>query len=123
MDSPTISRLEELVIKFRNDRDWSQFHNPKDVALSLALEVAELLELMQWKNGQQLDVYLQEKRIEVGEELSDILYWILLLAHDLKIDLGMAFFEKMAKNEAKYPVEQAKGSSAKYLHLKPSSRL
>ena len=84
------------------------------MAISLALEVAELLELMQWKNGTTLTLQLESRKKEVGEELSDILYWTLLIAHDLNIELAHAFTDKMAQNEAKYPVEKSCGSSNKY---------
>jgi dCTP diphosphatase len=87
------------------------------MAISLSLEVAELLELMQWKNGAELKTHLAQRRREVGEELADILYWTLLIAHDLGIGLADAFQAKMAVNEAKYPVEQARNSSRKYHEL------
>lgn len=105
------------MLAFRDQRDWKQFHNPKDVAVSIALEAAELLELTQWKNGEELANALESKKAEVADELSDILYWVLLFAHEQGIDLGAAFEEKMRKNEAKYPVEKAKGSSKKYSEL------
>src|SRR5438270_12800741 len=98
-----ITELTKMILQFRDARNCKQFHNPKDMAISQSLEVAELLELMQWKNGTTLNDYLQEQQKDVGEELSDILYWVLLIAHDLRIDLGHAFVEKMALNEVKYP--------------------
>lgn len=110
----TLDQLAELVLKFREERDWEQFHNPKDMALSLSLEVAELLELMQWKNGTELVDHLRDKRDEVGQELSDVLGWTLLLANDLGIDLADAFARKIELNCRKYPVEKSKGSSRKY---------
>lgn len=87
------------------------------MAISLALEVAELLELMQWKNGELLESHLAAHQKKVGEELSDILYWTLLIAHDLQIDLAAAFNGKMIVNNAKYPIEQAHSSSKKYNDL------
>ena len=113
----TINDLEVLVLKFREARDWKQFHNPKDQALSLCLEAAELLELMQWRNGAELEKHLRAHRDRVGEELADVLGWILLLAHDLRIDLADAFRRKIALNEQKYPVEKARGSAKKYTEL------
>jgi NTP pyrophosphatase (non-canonical NTP hydrolase) len=110
----TIHELTELVLKFRHDRDWKQFHNPKDMALSLSLEAAELLEWMQWRNGAELDKHLRKNRDRVGDELADVLGWLLLLATDLEIDLAEAFRAKIKLNEAKYPVEKAKGSAKKY---------
>jgi dCTP diphosphatase len=114
MASPTLTDLTEAVVRFRDERDWKQFHNPKDMAISLVLEASELLELTQWKNGSVLDDYLSEKCQDVGAELSDILYWILLIANDLNIDIAEAFREKMTVNETKYPVRDARGSSKKY---------
>jgi dCTP diphosphatase len=113
-----LAKLTELVLKFREERDWQQFHNPKDMALSLSLEVGELIEIMQWKNGQELVTHLDTNHEHVGQELSDILGWVLLLAHDLKIDLPTAFIEKMKQNELKYPIDRAKGRSGKYTEYK-----
>lgn len=113
----TLHHLVELVLDFRQQRDWKQFHNPKDQALSLAIEAAELLELMQWRNGPELVEHLRANRERVGEELADVLGWVLLLAHDLEIDLGEAFRKKIELNERKYPVGKSKGSAKKYDEL------
>jgi dCTP diphosphatase len=115
--SDTISQLTELAKKFRDERNWKQFHNPKDVGLSLSLEVAELIEIMQWRNGEDLNSHLQSNRQHVGEELSDVLYWVLLLADDLGIDLPQAFRAKMVHNAEKYPIEKSKGVAKKYTDL------
>lgn len=117
MAEATLSDLTKLVLAFREERDWKQFHNPKDMALSLALEAAELIELMQWKNGAELDAHLRAIKIRVGEELADVLGWILLLANDQDIDLAEAFAKKIELNKRKYPVEKAKGSAKKYTEL------
>ena len=113
-----IQRLQKAVVRFRDQRDWARFHNPKDAILSLVLEATELLELTQWKNGAELERHLRRKRVAVGEELSDVLYWVLLVAHDLGIDLVRAFARKMKKNARRYPVRLARGSSRKYTRLK-----
>jgi NTP pyrophosphatase (non-canonical NTP hydrolase) len=112
-----LRELTELVLRFRDERDWKQFHTPKDLALSLSLEAAEVLELFQWKNGEELEKHLRENRQRLGEELSDVLYWLLLMAHDNKIDLSAAFRKKMRQNEKKYPAAKSKGSSKKYTEL------
>src|SRR5947207_2641567 len=120
MKSPaSIDDLTKLVLKFRADRDWQQFHNPKDQALSLCLEAAELLELMQWRNGAELEEHLRNSttRQRLGEELADVLGWVLLLAHDQQIDLAEAFRRKIEVNEKKYPVEKSRGSAKKYDEL------
>jgi NTP pyrophosphatase (non-canonical NTP hydrolase) len=113
----TLGELTRLVLEFRDARDWKQFHNPKDQALSLVLEAAELLELMQWRNGAELHEHLRQTRDRVGEELADVLGWLLLLAHDLEIDLAAAFSRKIELNSRKYPVDKAKGSPRKYTEL------
>lgn len=117
MSKTTLDDLTKLVLDFRAERDWQQFHNPKDQALSLALEAAELLELMQWRNGAELDEHLATNRDRAGEELADVLGWVLLLAHDLKIDLAEAFEAKIALNKQKYPIEKSRGSAKKYTEL------
>jgi NTP pyrophosphatase (non-canonical NTP hydrolase) len=93
-----------MVIQFRDERGWKHFNNPKDTAISLSLEAAELLELMQWRTGEELASHLEACQEAVAHELSDILYWVLLLAHDLQIDLARAFESKMQMNVAKYPI-------------------
>ena len=105
------------MLDFREARDWKQFHNPKDLALSLVLESTEVLEHFQWKNGKEMESYIESHKNEIGEELADTLYWVLLLSHDLGIDVFDALDKKMEKNEKKYPVEKAKGSHAKYNEL------
>jgi NTP pyrophosphatase (non-canonical NTP hydrolase) len=116
-DPTTIAELTQIALKFRAERDWQQFHNPKDVALSMSLEVAELVEIMQWRNGAELQKHLQAERDHVGQELSDILGWVLLLANDLEIDLPAAFRAKMKQNAVKYPVDKARGIAKKYTEL------
>lgn len=117
MEEKKLSDLVERVVAFRNERDWKQFHKQKDMALSLMLEAAELLELYQWKSDADIESSLPEMREPLGKELSDVLYWVLLIAHDCGIDLPAAFERKMVENEGKYPVQQAKGSSKKYSEL------
>jgi dCTP diphosphatase len=119
-DAPptTLSELTAMVLRFRDERDWAQFHTPKDVALSLVLEAAELLEITQWRSGAALDAHLREQREHVGQELSDILGWVLIMAHDQGIDLPAAFVAKLAHNAEKYPVERSRGVAKKYTELR-----
>lgn len=112
-----IKKLTKRIIDFRDARDWKQFHNPKDVALSLSLEAAEVLEHFQWKNGDELTEYAKTHKEHISEELSDVLYWVLLMSHDLRIDIADALSKKMDKNEEKYNVEKAKGNHKKYTEL------
>lgn len=112
-----IQRLTKKIIAFRNARNWKQFHNPKDVALSLSLEAAEVLEHFQWKNGKELEQYVKKYKKEIGDELSDVLYWVLLLSHDLDIDIVKAFENKLKKTAKKYPIKKSKGKHIKYNKL------
>lgn len=113
-----IKDLTDKIIKFRNKRDWKQFHNPKDVAISLSLEASELLEHFQWKSKEEIEEYIKKNKEKIGEELVDVLYWVLLLSYDLNIDIKKSFNKKMKINEKKYPVKKAKGISKKYTELK-----
>lgn len=112
-----MERIQELVkkiVEFREARDWKKFHNPKDVALSLVLEAGEVMEHFQWKNPEEMQKHISEHPDEIGEELADVLYWILLMGHDFNIDVLDALERKIQKNAEKYPVEKAKGNHAKY---------
>jgi len=112
-----IGILQKRIIDFRNGRDWKQFHNPKDVALSLVLEATEVLEHFQWKNDVEVQEYIKTHKDEIGEELADVLYWVLLMSHDLGLDITNALEIKLIKNEQKYPIDKAKGNHLKYNKL------
>jgi len=102
------------VLKFRDDRDWRQFHTPKDLAISMSLEAAELLEAFQWSGS---DLECPEKLGKIREELADVLSYCILMADVCGLDLDEIMNEKITRNEAKYPVEKARGSAAKYTEL------
>src|ERR1700730_6122985 len=93
-----IEKLTQQILKFRDARNWKQFHNPKDMALSLMLEAAELGEHFQWKNAEEMSEYVLTHKKEIGEELGDVLYWVLLISNDLNIDIVKAFKAKQKKN-------------------------
>tara|TARA_B100002003_G_scaffold163604_1_gene151846 strand:- start:86 stop:478 length:393 start_codon:yes stop_codon:yes gene_type:complete len=112
-----IKKLIGEISNFRDVRDWKQFHNPKDCAISLSLEASEVLEHFQWKNPEEIKKYVETNKDEVSEELADVLYWVLLISHDLNIDIVKEFEKKMEKNEGKYPTEKAKGKHTKYNKL------
>lgn len=115
MDS--VESLTKKILEFRDARDWKQFHNPKDVSLSLVLEAGEVMEHFQWKTNEEIAKYVQEHKDEIGEELADVFYWVLLLSKDLDIDIVQAVEKKIEKNAQKYPVEKAKGRHLKYNKL------
>ncbi len=112
-----IKDLTKRIVAFRNTRDWKQFHNPKDVSLSLVLEATEVMEHFQWKSAEEMEKYILTNKTDIGEELADVLYWVLLMSHDLKIDVFSALERKIKINENKYPVSKAKGKHTKYNKL------
>jgi NTP pyrophosphatase (non-canonical NTP hydrolase) len=113
-DSEKYKKLLSRIKTFNNDRNWSQFHDPKNLALSLQLETSEVLELFQWTQDNQLK---NGKESEIPKELADVFYYLVMLAEHYKVDLVAALEEKMTENENKYPIEKAKDSSAKYTDL------
>ena len=102
------------VLAFRDERDWSQFHNPKDLAISISIESAELLELFQWSGK---DTEAAHKRSAMQEELADIMIYCILMADCLDLDISTAIKQKVNENAKKYPIDKARGSSAKYSEL------
>ena len=114
-----IEVLKEALRKFRDERDWGQFHKPKDLATALSIEAGELQEKFLWKSDAQIVEYLQnpEKKEGVIEELMDVFNYALCLANVLDVDVASASLRKLEKNAKKYPVEKAKGSAKKYNEL------
>jgi NTP pyrophosphatase (non-canonical NTP hydrolase) len=113
-------QLTEEILRFRDARDWVQFHSPKHLAAAVSIEAAELQELFLWKSDEEVAVFLQGKgRRRVKEELADILIFSLLLADSVAVDLEAATREKLRENSEKYPVELSKGRAKKYHDLKP----
>ena len=102
------------VLKFRDDRDWKQFHDPKDLAISISLEASELLEIFQWPRD---DVYCLDKIDKIKEELADVINYCILMADACNLDLDKIITDKIKLNAAKYPVDKAKGTSTKYNEL------
>ena len=102
------------VLKFRDDRNWKQFHNPKDLALSISLEAAELLEVFQWSGS---DTVCESKKDKIKEELADVLNYCVLMADACGLDMDEIVQEKIKRNNEKYPVEKANGTSIKYDQL------
>jgi NTP pyrophosphatase (non-canonical NTP hydrolase) len=106
-----IEQITQALLRFRNERDWEQFHNPKDLALAINIEAAELLELFLWKAPEDAN---QDK---VKEELADVLSFALLLADKYGFDVKQIVLEKIEQNAVKYPVDKAKGTAKKYDEL------
>ena len=106
-----IDEIIDALKKFRNDRDWEQFHNPKDLAIALSIEANELLELFLWKKAE------DAKKEKVKEELADIFSFAFLLAEKYQFDIKEIVFDKIEKNGQKYPVDKSKGTAKKYNEL------
>ncbi|WP_186327231.1 nucleotide pyrophosphohydrolase [Bacillus cereus] len=109
-----IKELTNKVIQFRDDRNWKQFHNPKDLAISISLEASELLETFQWKSNEEA---LSKNMDNIKDELADVLIYSMLLANDLGFDVEEIVKNKIEKNKSKYPVEKAYGVKTKYTDL------
>jgi NTP pyrophosphatase (non-canonical NTP hydrolase) len=112
-----IKSLTAKIKEFRDARDWKQFHNHKDLALSLVLEASEVLEHFQWKSPQEVEEHGKNNKEELADELADVAMYLFELADNLKIDLPKAMLNKMKKNALKYPVNKAKGRHTKYNKL------
>jgi NTP pyrophosphatase (non-canonical NTP hydrolase) len=109
--------LLNRIRAFRDERDWAQFHNPKDMAAALAIEAAELQEIFLWKIGEEITATAAKKKTEIQDEVADIAVYLLEFADNQGIDIESAILAKLEKNAAKYPVDKAKGSNAKYTDL------
>ncbi len=106
-----IQNIINSLIQFRNERDWEQFHNSKDLAIALNIESSELLELFLWKTAEEAN------KDRIKEELADIFAYAFLLADKLELDVEKIVLEKIAKNSEKYPIDKAKGTAKKYNEL------
>ena len=115
MDS--IANITEQISQFRDERDWLQFHNPKELAAAIAIEAAELQEIFLWKGHSSSEITATERREDIGDEIADIAIYLFELADNLDFDLGQTIIKKMSKNAKKYPVEKARGSDKKYNEL------
>lgn len=109
-----MKKLLAEVLAFRDERNWKQFHNPKDLAISISLEAAELLELFQWSAE---DTVVKEKKNQMKDELADVITYSLLMADALDVDVEEIVREKIKKNNIKYEVKKAYGSKKKYNEL------
>lgn len=112
-----LKEILEKIRRFRDDRDWMQFHDPKNMAVSIIIEASELLEHFQWKRKEEVEKYTKENKEEIQDEIADIALYLFELADNLEIDLLDAMKNKIIKNEKKYPVEKARGRHTKYNKL------
>lgn len=106
-----MKKIIDALVKFRNERDWEQFHNPKDLSLALSIEAGELLEQFLWKDPDDADPD------KIKEELADIFAYALLLAEKMNFDVEEIVLAKIEKNARKYPIEKSRGIATKYTHL------
>lgn len=112
-----LDEIRQQLLNFRKERNWEQFHNPKDIAISISLEASEVLEHFQWRDQKEVKEYVQKHKDEISEELADVFNWIILLSHDLDIDIVKAANKKIVKNAKKYPKDKAKDNHKKYTEL------
>jgi len=119
-NTTSISKLRQLAQDFVNERDWNKYHNPKDIAISIAIEAAELMELFQWTGQIETEKMAEDEDnlLRIREELADVMILCLNMSNTLDIDLSQAIVEKIEKNKAKYPAELVKGNYRKYTQLK-----
>jgi len=110
-DATTVAELKQIVARFVDERDWQQFHNPKNLSMSLAIEAAELMEHFQWSTPDQAGQMVNnpEQLRAIGEEVADCLAYLLAMSQVLGLDLSTALREKMQKNVKKYPLETSRG--------------
>jgi NTP pyrophosphatase (non-canonical NTP hydrolase) len=109
-----LNDIKKTLAQFSKDREWEQFHSPKNLAMALSVEVAEIVEHFQWLTEDESNTLPTDKRQVIAEEIADTQMYLLLLADKLKIDILEAVNQKITKNDAKYPIEKVKGSAKKY---------
>jgi NTP pyrophosphatase (non-canonical NTP hydrolase) len=112
-----LDQLTAEIVAFRDERDWKQFHSPRNLAASISIEAAELLALFQWSTDSTLADDVESRRGDLERELADVVIYAMLLAHDTGVDLEAAITSKLAENASKYPAEKARGTSTKYTEL------
>jgi len=110
----TIEKLKNKIKNFCDERDWDQFHNPKELAIGMSTEANELLQIFRFKSENDMKELMLNKKVQIEEEIADVLYFVLRFAQMNNIDLSLAVDKKLSKNSLKYPVEKAKGSNKKY---------
>jgi dCTP diphosphatase len=112
-----IKEITKRIKVFRDERDWIQFHDHKNMAVSIVLEASELLEHFQWKTKKEVEQYIKTNKDEIQDEIADVAMYLFELADNLGIDLIKAMVQKLEKNSKKYPIAKARGSNLKYNKL------
>lgn len=112
-----LDAVRARIVAFRDEREWMQFHNPKNLAASIVIEAGELLELFQWTNMEESERLGRDKRQQISDEIADVAVYLIELADNLGIDLIAAIHQKMDANALKYPVDKARGRNTKYTEL------
>jgi NTP pyrophosphatase (non-canonical NTP hydrolase) len=112
-----VERITEKIKMFRDERDWMQFHDAKNMAVSIILEASELLEHFQWKTTKEVEEYARQNKEEIQDEIADIALYLFEMADNLGVNLVDAMEKKLEKNKKKYPVEKARGNAKKYTEL------
>ena len=123
-DHATLESLTKRLIAFRDARDWQQFHSIKNLIISLNLEAAELMELIQWKSEEAVELLSETEagKARIAEECADVFLYLLLIAERAGLDLAEIALAKIAANDLKYPVEKARGNALKYTELRGPSK-
>ena len=116
-NTETLESLADRVRKFSQDRDWDQFHSPKNLSMALSVEAAELMEIFQWSSQKESKNPSEKQLDSIKEEVADIAIYLIRIADILDIDLPSTIAEKIKSNDAKYPIDKSKGSSKKYTDL------
>jgi len=118
-----LNQIRDRIRKFRDERDWMQFHNPKNLACSISIEANELLEHFQWSTAEESLLVAQKKKTDIAQEIADVAIYVIELADNLGIDLKRAILDKLAHNAEKYPKNVVRGSSKKYTEYKAAKKL
>jgi dCTP diphosphatase len=117
-----LNQIRRRIRKFRDERDWMQFHDPKNLACSISIEANELLEHFQWSSSRQSFAVARKSKTEIAQEIADVAIYLIELADNLGIDLTKAVFEKLKHNAEKYPADKVRGSSKKYTEYRNAKR-
>ena len=118
-EKTTVKKLRDRALSFRDERDWKQYHDPKNLAAALSIEAGELQELFLWKSKKEVDLFVlsEDGRGRIEEEMADILIYLLYLADSVSIDLSEVVLEKLKLNSKRYPINKSRGSNRKYSDL------